>query len=173
MWGMIHPIRGLMAWTTAHFATGMICGGAISGLWFYYRNRRLGGLGLGATLGGIWAILPDLPRVFREDFPQLGLADSIGAKSFERGLHEIGDVFFMHASLDHQPKEYALHGLIVILFMYNLILFLNWRERRRLAKRLLSLGGDAVTAVGGCAGVIDESAEDVDGEHREKPPRAA
>ena len=121
-----------MAWTSMHFAVGMLGGGAIGalGLFTFRRGARL--IPVAMTLGGIWACIPDLPRFWREDFPWLPAAAALGSKDFERWLHGIGDLFFGHAALDAQPHEYALHGLIGIILLYNLaVLWTLWLERRQ------------------------------------------
>lgn len=115
-----------------HFAAGM-AGAAVIGAGVCLLRR--GGwrwLPLAMTAGGAWAITPDLPRVFREDFPSLPFAATLGSKDLEHWLHSIGDVFFFHARLDAQPHEFALHGLAAILVLYNLsIALLMWMERRQ------------------------------------------
>jgi hypothetical protein len=89
------------------------------------------------TVGGLWAVVPDLPRIFREDLPGAAMAAILGAKSLENWLHERGDVFFFHRSLDADHLEFALHGLALILLFYNLaivLLMARDRHRRRLRK---------------------------------------
>ena len=81
------------------------------------------------TLGGVWALMPDIPRIFREDFPGTPLAGLLGSKTIDRLLNEWGNLFFFHRSLDAQPHEYALHGLVIILVLYNAsIASLMWME---------------------------------------------
>lgn len=123
-----------MAWTSMHFATGMLGTAAITTaatlclpvlrrcIFRKDRNHLPLLLTSTMTLGGIFACGPDLPRLFREDFPSLPFAATLGNKDFERYLHSMGDLFFFHASLDAQPKEYALHGVILIITLYNLSL---------------------------------------------------
>lgn len=108
-----------MAWTSMHFAVGMLGGGALGIAASAVLRRGSRWIPLAMTAGGFWAITPDLPRLWREDFPSLPLAATLGDKELENYLHSIGDLFFLHARLDAQPKEYALHGLILILFLYN------------------------------------------------------
>ena len=80
------------------------------------------------TVGGIWALMHDFPRIFLDDFPGLPLASMLGDKSLERALANVEDVFFFHRSLDSQSHEYALHGMAIILLLYNLaIVALMWR----------------------------------------------
>ncbi len=111
-----------MAFTTMHFAVGMACGGAAATAVCLTLKRGWRWTPLAMTLGGIWAIVPDLPRVFREDFPSLPFAVTLGQRKLEQSLHDIGDIFFFHRALDAQPHEYALHGLAIILVLYNLAL---------------------------------------------------
>ncbi len=123
-----------MAWTSMHFAIGM-CGGAALSLapcLILRRGWRI--IPVGMTLGGLWALVPDMPRIWREDFPSLPFASTLGDKNFETWLHSIGDVFFFHRTLDSQPKEYALLGLAMIILLYNLSLIGLWLNPRR-AKR--------------------------------------
>ncbi|MBL4701385.1 MAG: hypothetical protein JKX85_09010 [Phycisphaeraceae bacterium] len=108
-----------MAWTTMHFAVGMAGATAITGVSCMVMRRGWRWLPLSMTAGGLWALIPDLPRIFREDFTGLPFASTLGSKSLELKLHRMGDVFFFHKQLDIQPHEYALHGLIMILLMYN------------------------------------------------------
>jgi hypothetical protein len=127
-----------MAWTSMHFAVGMCGGGVMAGAacLIFRRGWRL--LPLAMTVGGIWAVVPDLPRIFREDFPSLPLASLLGSKSLERWLHSFGDVFFLHQRLDIQPHEYALHGLILVIVLYNAgllgLLGLQWHQRGNLVR---------------------------------------
>jgi hypothetical protein len=103
-----------------HFAMGMGCAGALAGAACVVTRRGWRFIPAAMTAGGVWALVPDLPRVFREDFPSLPLALILGDKGIERALHSVGDVFFFHRMLDAQPKEYALAGLTIILLLYNL-----------------------------------------------------
>ncbi len=105
-----------------HFAMGM-CGGAaltIAPCLILRRGWRF--IPVGMTLGGLWALIPDMPRIWREDFTSLPFAATLGSKNFENWLHSIGDLFFFHHSLDAQPKEFALLGLAMIIGLYNLCL---------------------------------------------------
>ena len=73
------------------------------------------------------------------DIPNLPFAGVLGLKSFERFLHRYGDLFFFHAQLDSQPKEYALAGLGLIVLLYNvaivLLMFLEHRQRNSVGNR--------------------------------------
>ncbi len=120
-----------MAWTTMHFAVGMAGGGALAGLGCLVARRGWRLLPFAMTIGGVWALVPDLPRIFREDFPGLPFAATLGDKALERSLHRVGDLFFFHRSLDQQPHELALHGLTLILLLYNLALVQLWWLGRR------------------------------------------
>lgn len=133
-----------------HFAVGMAGAGALATIGCALVRRGWRFIPLAMTLGGFWAIVPDMPRLFRQDFPGLGLGGSLGSLSLERGLHAWGDLFFFHAYLDDQANEYALHGLILMILLYNLaialLLFLEYRQRR-LASAHMS-PGDARHAAG-------------------------
>lgn len=123
-----------MAWTSAHFAVGMAGGGALTlGLSFLFPRAWKLATPL-MTLGGIWAIVPDLPRIWREDFPSLPFSSILGRRELETWLHQYGNVFALHRLLDAQPNEYALHGLAAIILFYNLAVLPGWlaeRMRRR------------------------------------------
>lgn len=125
-----------MAWTSMHFAIGMMGGGVIAGTACLLLKRSTRLIGPAMTLGGIWAIVPDLPRLFREDFPSLPLASVLGSFDLERRLHAVGDLFFFHASLDAQPREWALHGLAIILLLYNAALLAPLLRRVAAALRV-------------------------------------
>ncbi len=115
-----------------HFAVGMTCSGAAAAGVCLVVRRGWRWIGPVMSVGGIWAILPDLPRMFREDFPHLPLASALGSKSLERSLNDWGNLFFLHQMLDTQPHEYALHGLLIILLLYNLVMLsLMWLPKRR------------------------------------------
>jgi hypothetical protein len=120
-----------MAWTTMHFAVGMACSGAVGVVACSVLRRGWRWLPAAMTLGGLWALLPDMPRIFREDATWLPLASMAGDKAIERWLHRHGDWFFLHQQLDAQPHEYALHGLIGILLFYNAAIWLLMRLERK------------------------------------------
>ena len=120
-----------MAFTTMHFAAGMIGAGVIGGGLSIILRRGWKWVPVGMTLGGFWALVPDMPRLFREDLPSLPFAGTLGSKTLEKWLHTNGDVFFAHARLDVQPHEFALHGLIIIITLYTASMFgyLYWISR--------------------------------------------
>ncbi len=107
-----------------HFAVGMASGTIIAGLGCLVVRRGWRWIPAAMTLGGLWALVPDMPRLFREDFPSLPFATTLGSKAMENKLHSMGDWFFFHEQLDAQPNEYALLGFIGILVLYNFALFL-------------------------------------------------
>jgi hypothetical protein len=122
-----------------HFAMGMGCAGAIAGAACLVTRRGWRFIPAAMTAGGVWALVPDMPRVFREDFPNFPMAMIFGDKGIERALHSIGDLFFFHRALDHQPKEYALAGLAIILLLYNLsiglLMLLESNQRNSVGNR--------------------------------------
>lgn len=126
-----------MSWTSMHFAVGMACSGglALGGCLIVRRGWRW--IPAIMTLGGLWATVPDMPRLFRQDFPGLHLGSTLGSLDLEHFLHHWGDIFFFHATLDDCINQYALHGLIGMIFLYNaaiaLMLVLEHQQRRRLA----------------------------------------
>lgn len=119
-----------------HFAVGMIGGGAAAAGACLVVRRGWRWIPLCMTMGGVWGIVPDIPRLLREDFPSAPLAALLGGKPLERWLHGWGDLFFGHSSLDASEHEYALHGLIIILLLYNVaIAWLIWLSRRLATRR--------------------------------------
>ncbi len=122
-----------MAWTTMHFGVGMACAGTAMAGFSLLTGRGWRWLPAAMTLGGVWALGPDIPGMVREQLPSFPLASILGSRQLELWLHRIGDLFFFHRALDAQPHERALHGLILILALYNAaILLLMWRENRAL-----------------------------------------
>jgi len=123
-----------MAWTTMHFAIGMMGGGAIGLGAALLAQRGWRWVPAAMTAGGCWAILPDLPRFFREDLHVPVLSSLLREHQVEDRLHAMGDLFFLHAQLDAQPHAYALHGLILVLLLYNgamaWLMAFHWLERR-------------------------------------------
>jgi hypothetical protein len=114
-----------------HFAIGMACTGAAAIVVCLCRRRGWWWLPLAMTAGGVWAMVPDLPRLFREVFPSV-LAAAPGSGDLERRLHAMGDLFFFHSTLNAQAHEYASHSLVLILLFYNLaIVLLMFVEQRR------------------------------------------
>lgn len=126
-----------MAFATMHFAVGMGMGGAIALAGAAILRRRPTLLPYAMTLGGLWAMVPDLPRLFTEDFPNAPFAAILGSPALRRWLETHGDWFFFHRLLDRQPAEFALHGMFLIILFYNaaLILPAATRGRRWLAQR--------------------------------------
>ena len=129
-----------MAWTSMHFAIGMMGSGVIAGVGCVLLRRGWKYLPGIMTLGGAWAIVPDMPRIWREDFPWLPFAGTLGKKSLEQWLHGNGDWFFMHKQLDAQPHEYALHGLAMIIGLYvmcsGMMVIMGRLERRKAEREL-------------------------------------
>jgi hypothetical protein len=122
-----------MAWTTMHFGVGMACAGAAAAGFSLVTGRGWRWLPAAMTLGGVWALGPDIPGMVREQLPSFPLSSILGSRQLELWLHRIGDLFFFHRALDAQPHERALHGLILILALYNAaIVLLMWREHRAL-----------------------------------------
>ena len=120
-----------MSWTTMHFAVGMACGGALSGVACLIVRRGWRGVPIAMTLGGVWANVPDMPRLWRVDFPWLP-GGRLGSLELERFLHEWGDLFFFHHTMDLRMRGNALLGLALLLVMYNAVaIALLWQERRQ------------------------------------------
>lgn len=113
-----------MAFTTMHFALGMAGAGAVTSLGCSLLRRGWRWVPCMMTLGGIWACVPDMPRIFKEDFPNAPFAQTLSAKPLQQWLQHHGDWFAFHRMLDEQPKEYALHGLAGILLLYGVSTFI-------------------------------------------------
>ena len=114
-----------------HFALGMVGTGAATTIAALVFRRGLRWVPLAMTAGGIWACIPDMPRIFKEDFPNAPFAQALSAKPLQQWLQANGDLFFFHRMLDEQPKEYALHGLAIILLLYSVsVFFLTITHRR-------------------------------------------
>ena len=120
-----------MAFTTMHFALGMVGTGAVATIGALLLRRGMRWVPLWMTAGGIWACVPDMPRIFKEDFPNTPFAQTLSAKPLQQWLQANGDWFFFHRMLDEQPREYALHGLALILMLYTVsVFFLALTQRR-------------------------------------------
>ncbi len=122
-----------------HYAAGMGCCGVAVGLACSMLRRGYRWIPAAMTLGGVAALVPDMPRVFREDFYWHPVSSLLGSHALERYLHAWGDLFFFHRQLDEQPHEYALLGLLIILVLYNaavvLLMRLEHRQRNSIANR--------------------------------------
>jgi len=129
-----------------HFAVGMVGGAAVTATVACFYRRALPLTPLGMTLGGLWAILPDTPRLVRVDFPSLRSlpgATAFGDKATEAWLHQIGDLFFLHRTLDHHATDLSLAGLFAMIALYtmgiaSLLALVAWQRARiaRLQQRL-------------------------------------
>ena len=82
------------------------------------------------TLGGFWAIIPDMPRLLREDFV-ISSCISGNARDLERWLHDHGNWFFFHKAMDGHTSNYALPGLILMIVLYNAAIGLMFLLERR------------------------------------------
>jgi|GEM_PF-1955145 len=136
-----------MAFTTMHFAVGMAGAGAVATVGALLLKRGMRWVPLWMTAGGIWACMPDMPRIFKEDFPSLPLAQTLSAKPLQQWLNANGDLFFFHRMLDSQPKEYALHGLLGILILYTVSVFFLAITHGRPAPTSSKQSGEADTGI--------------------------
>lgn len=128
-----------MAFTTMHFAVGMAGTGAIATVGALLLRRGWRWVPLAMTAGGLWACGPDLPRLFKEDFPNAPFAHTLSARPLQAWLNTHGDWFFLHRMLDDQPKEYALHGLLGILLLYTVSCLALALANRRLQRRVSTM----------------------------------
>ena len=120
-----------------HFGVGMACSGAAAIAVVALRRRGWRWIAPVMTLGGVWALGPDLPRLLREDFPSLPFSHLFMDMRIERWLLSFGDLFFFHRTLDSQGRDYAQHGLVLILLCYNAAWLLAQLDRRRRGTGLL------------------------------------
>ena len=120
-----------MAFTTMHFAMGMVGTGAVAAVGALVLRRGLRWVPLWMTAGGVWACVPDMPRIFKEDFPNAPFAQTLSSKPLQEWLQVNGDWFIFHRVLDNQPKEFALHGLALILMLYTVSVFFLAITHRR------------------------------------------
>jgi hypothetical protein len=131
-----------------HFAVGMVGGAAVTAAAALVCRRGLRFTPLGMTAGGLWAIVPDTPRLVRIDFPSLRAlpgAHAFAAPTTEAWLHAIGDLFFFHRTLDRHAGDLALAGLFGTIAGYTLGLaallgVIAWQRARirRLQQQLRS-----------------------------------
>lgn len=121
-----------------HFAVGMAGGAVIAAGAALVLRRGWRYTPLAMTLGGVWAIIPDTPRLVRIDFPSLrgvpGLT-AFGDKATEAWLHGIGDVFFFHRTLDRNAPDLALAGVFGMASLYTvglvvLLGVIGWQAAR-------------------------------------------
>ncbi|MFI4861476.1 MAG: hypothetical protein ACIAXF_12450 [Phycisphaerales bacterium JB063] len=124
-----------MAFATMHFATGMALGGVLTLVGSAILRRRPTLLPAVMTLGGFWAMVPDMPRLFTEDFPNAPFAATLGARPLRLWLETHGNWFGLHRMLDGQPAEFALHGMFLMIVFYNAALLgpaiLRWCRRKQ------------------------------------------
>lgn len=105
-----------------HFAVGMGCGAVATGsacLLLRTRLRAWRWAPLVMTIGGFWALLPDMLRFFQEDFPNAPFVWLLGSSDIDRFLNQWGKLFFFHRPLDVQSHDFSLHGLVLILLFYK------------------------------------------------------
>lgn len=118
-----------------HFAAGMIGSGSVCAAVGLFRPRVWRYLTPVMTLGGVWALLPDMPRMVREDGGMLPFFWRLGDRRMDALIQPWGDLFFLHRTLDAQPHEYALVGLGLIIFCYNAGWLLSrWRRETGIFK---------------------------------------
>jgi len=111
-----------MAWVGGHFAIGMACGGVAAAGFCAWRRRDWRLVPAAMVAGGLWATVPDMPRVIREDLPGTWLAATAGAKPFEEVLQYYGNLFFFHRWLDLlQEGRWGLRGLAIVVACYTLL----------------------------------------------------
>lgn len=122
---------------STHFAVGMICSGLLMLPLLFFRFRYWIYLPVVQTLGGVFAEVPDFPRVIGA-FPSLGLHHIVDADALYRLLHtRIGDLFFFHRSIDVSGEGNFLQGMTVVICIYNFWIFVfvgkEILQRRRAA----------------------------------------
>ena len=84
-----------MAFSTMHFAIGMGCTALACVPLCMTLKRGWRWIPFAMSLGGVFACTPDIPRIFREDLPQVPvLSKLLGSHELETWLMNFGDVFF-------------------------------------------------------------------------------
>jgi len=129
-----------MAWIGGHFAIGMACGGAAAAGWCAWRRRDWHLIPFAMAAGGVWAIIPDMPRVIREDLPGTWLAATAGARPLEEVLQYYGNVFFFHRWFDFaQTGRWGLRGLAIVVASYTVLSYFLIYQNGRLQQKVEQL----------------------------------
>ncbi len=131
-----------MAFTSMHMAVGMACTGAAGVAACMVIRRGWRWIPLVMTLGAIWAVMPDLPRMVREQLAWLPLSQLLGSRGLEEALASWGNVFFFHRWLNSSTADLTLAGFALMFLMYNLSIVGLMMFERRHARRAMSLPWD-------------------------------
>ena len=117
----------------------MVAGGAAAAGVCAVRRRGWKSVPVAMLAGGMWAIIPDLPRVIREDLPNTYLASTLGSRALGHWLNSHGNWFVFHGWFDRhyaQPwpdARWGLRGIAMIVVFYNVMAFTLFRANDRLA----------------------------------------
>ena len=133
-----------------HFAAGLIGGTLIAAPIVSFRRRWRRYVPVFAGLCGLWASVPDFPRLVRgverllleRGFVRLAnwpVIEYLGRNRLGRSLTAYGDWFFLHRLLDTRYRIEGLAGPVVVLLYYHVVILgYLWaiRSRGRGPKRL-------------------------------------
>ena len=122
----------------AHIAAGMAPPFAVSAAVYLVRRGRVSARFLTAVplwmlAGGVWAVVPDMPRLV------LRLAGRQYGWSAEWHRPGWPDIFFFHGTLDSTGRGGSLWGTAAILFMFVCLVVVYLREIHRLTRQVSSM----------------------------------
>jgi hypothetical protein len=100
-----------MVFTAIHMAAGMLAAGVAGLAICTLMSRGWRWIPVAMTAGAIWAILPDLPAMFRNHLQGLPMAGVLGSDRLEAALQSWGNVFFAHRVLQEQMEGMSAWGL--------------------------------------------------------------
>src|SRR5690606_4625906 len=104
-----------------HFAVGMACAGIMAVTAFAFTRRGWRWLPVLMTLGGVWAVIPDVPATL---WYSLGFSSGPASSAFQASLSQAGNLFFFHNVLDSIAYDHQLLGGVLIVLLYNLAISL-------------------------------------------------
>lgn len=136
-----------MVFTAIHMAVGMVVAG-LAGLAISTRiGRGWRWIPVAMTAGALWAIIPDVPAMYREHLQHLPLVGILGSHSLEATLQNWGNVFFGHRLLQDQLQQMPDWGLAAFLLIAGASLtgvaLGGWREHEQASQGLKMTSFDA------------------------------
>lgn len=126
-----------MAWIGAHFAAGMIGGGAVASAVCAVRGRGWKAVPVVMVASGMWAVIPDMPHTVRQDLAGTAFAQMFGSKALGQWLHAHGNWFWFHHWLDvhyGQPWPWprlGLWGMAGLIIFYNAFIYVLFHAHKR------------------------------------------
>jgi len=122
-----------MTSTSMHLAVGMACGGLAAVAFCLAMKRGWRWIPLVMTAGAIWAILPDLPAMMRQQLAWMPLSQTLGSQALENALASWGNVFFFHSALASSSADLSVVGFALMFLLFNLSMAGVLMLERRLA----------------------------------------